>query len=291
MSRRTPLNITFALALALAGCSNDGPSSIRSRPERPPSSTLAVATAVTARGCPVCANPEHVCCEGRCVDPRNDPSNCGRCDATCSKSAPFCDGGTCITTPCETACADDETCCGTACCGSGTICCRFDGPVRTGPTCVTPTDAGTCPPGCSPLCVCAAPDTPIATPDGDRPIAELRPGDRVYSVNGGRVVAVPIVRIQRTPAVAHQVVRAVLDDGSTFEMSPAHPLGDGRTFAALRPGARLGGHLLLQVSTVPYEHAATHDILPASDTGAYFVHGVLVGSTLAPASLPRRLTP
>lgn len=30
-----------------------------------------------------------------------------------------------------------------------------------------------------------------------------------------------------------------------------------------------------------YRHAFTYDILPASDTGAYFAGGALVGSTLA----------
>jgi len=37
---------------------------------------------------------------------------------------------------------------------------------------------------------CASPDTPIATPDGERPIAELREGDLVYSVDGGAIVPV-----------------------------------------------------------------------------------------------------
>lgn len=280
MPCRTRLSIIFALALVIVGCADE-----------PRSGGLAAAPPSPAHGCPACANPEHVCCEGRCVDPRNDPSNCGECGAVCPESASYCDGGTCTATPCQTTCADDATCCGTACCVSGTICCRFDGPVRTGPTCVTPSDGGTCPTSCSPLCVCAAPDTPIATPDGERPLADLRPGDLVYSVDGGRIVAVPIARTQRTPVVDHWVVRGVLDDGSTFEVSPAHPLGDGRTFAELRPGTRLGGRLLLEVTTVPYEHAATHDILPASDTGAYFVHGVLVGSTLGPPPLQCRPAP
>jgi hypothetical protein len=34
-------------------------------------------------------------------------------------------------------------------------------------------------------------------------------------------------------------------------------------------------------SVVPYEHPFTYDILPDSDTGAYFAGGLLIGSTLA----------
>jgi hypothetical protein len=35
------------------------------------------------------------------------------------------------------------------------------------------------------------------------------------------------------------------------------------------------------VETVAYDPTHTHDILPASDSGAYFAGGALVGSTLA----------
>src|SRR4051812_37595612 len=41
---------------------------------------------------------------------------------------------------------------------------------------------------CSELCDCASPDTPIATPTGERAIASLRTGDLVYSVHGMQVV-------------------------------------------------------------------------------------------------------
>jgi hypothetical protein len=48
--------------------------------------------------------------------------------------------------------------------------------------------------------ICAAPDTPIATPQGERSIAELRVGDLVYSVDNDAIVAVPIARVGSTPS-------------------------------------------------------------------------------------------
>ncbi|MCA9517257.1 MAG: hypothetical protein KC635_20095, partial [Myxococcales bacterium] len=78
--------------------------------------------------------------------------------------------------------------------------------------------------------ICAAPDTPVATPEGDRPIASLRPGDLVYSVDDGAIVAVPLARVGQTPVSAHHVVRVVLDGGAVLEISPGHPTADGRTF-------------------------------------------------------------
>jgi hypothetical protein len=38
---------------------------------------------------------------------------------------------------------------------------------------------------------------------------------------------------------------------------------------------------VVEAATVPYAHEATHDILPGSETGAYFAGGALIGSTLA----------
>ena len=77
-------------------------------------------------------------------------------------------------------------------------------------------------------------------------------------------------------------MRVALATGSVIELSPAHPTADGRPFAALPAGGRLDGIGIVSAALVPYRHAATHDILPASDTGTYFAGGVLVGSTLAP---------
>lgn len=154
-------------------------------------------------------------------------------------------------------------------CPSGQECC----PQGPSTYCVA---AGTCVPG-----KCASPDTPIATPSGERPIAELREGDLVLSVDHGAVVAVPIVATGHRAVTGHAVARIELDSGRVFEMSAGHPTADARTLGAVAPGDALGDAHVASVSMVPYTHAFTYDILPASDTGAYFAAGALVGSTLA----------
>jgi hypothetical protein len=130
--------------------------------------------------------------------------------------------------------------------------------------------------------VCAAPDTPIATPSGERPIATLRVGDLVYSVNDGAIQAVPVVLVGHTPVRAHRVVRVELEGGRVLEISPGHPTADGRTFGDLVTGSLLDEqHEVVSARLVPYAYDATYDILPDSSTGTYFAAGALVGSTLA----------
>jgi hypothetical protein len=128
--------------------------------------------------------------------------------------------------------------------------------------------------------VCAAPTTPIATPDGDRPIASLHAGDLVYSADHDAIVAVPLLRVGKTPVGVHHVVRVVLAGGAVLEISPGHPTADGRTFGDLRAGDVLDRQAIVSVERVPYAHSFTYDILPASDTGAYFAGGALIGTTL-----------
>jgi hypothetical protein len=138
---------------------------------------------------------------------------------------------------------------------------------------------------CSVGCKCASPDTPIATPTGERAIASLRPGDLVYSVDGAGIVAVPIVATHQTAVGRdHRMVRVRFATGAVIEISGGHPTLDGRSFDDLRPGGRLGGVGIVDVERVPYAHDRTYDILPASDSGGYFAGGVLVGSTLEPAA-------
>jgi hypothetical protein len=140
---------------------------------------------------------------------------------------------------------------------------------------------GTCPTGCA-ACVCAAPSTPIATPAGDRPIAEIKVGDLVYSIDRGQLAVVPVASIHRQPVPStHRMVQLRLPN-STLLLSPLHPTADGRTFGALAAGDRLDGVPVLGSLLVPYDQPFTYDILPASDTGTYLAGGVLVGSTLAP---------
>jgi hypothetical protein len=138
---------------------------------------------------------------------------------------------------------------------------------------------GTCPVGC-PDCDCAAPDTPIATPKGEREIASLRVGDLVYSVENDGVVVVPIVQVNRVEVRDHQVVSVELDDGRYLRVSPRHPLAEVGTFADLVQGVDLGGKSVESARLVPYAGRYTYDILPGSSSGTYFAAGALIGSTL-----------
>jgi len=233
-----------------------------------------------AGGCnPVCGRAR-VCCEGQCINPANDPQNCGVCGKLCANGT-YCGAGECVTPPCEATCAGDS-CCGMECCAAGQLCCDPQGPLSAGPHCVAPSETGTCPMGCAPLCVCAAPDTPIATPQGERSIASLRVGDLVYSVDARGVTVVPIVAVKRTEVSRHHVMRVELATGATLEISGGHPTADGRRFSALSAGARLDGVAIVSAEKVSYAYSATYDILPGSSTGSYFAGGALIGSTLGP---------
>ena len=129
--------------------------------------------------------------------------------------------------------------------------------------------------------VCASPDTPIATPGGERKIADLRIGDLVYSVDHDAVVAVPLVATGSTPVTNHHVVRIVLNDGTVLEMSAGHPSGHGVPFGKLSAGNAFDElHEIRSAEVVPYTHDRTYDILPDSTTGTYFAGGAWVGSTL-----------
>lgn len=128
--------------------------------------------------------------------------------------------------------------------------------------------------------MCASPTTPVATPDGEIPIAALRVGDLVFSVEGDAFVVVPVRRVGSTKVARHRVVQLVLDDGRALEVSGSHPTADGRTFEELAVGDRLDGRTVVSRRIVPYAHARTYDILPASSTGTYVAAGIRLGSTL-----------
>ncbi len=190
--------------------------------------------------------PGEICVTGRCAGCCDIPPSCIPIPSGCS-GALACD------------CFDTDPC------GACTQCLS-----------VTPDEitCGNC------ACKCAAPWTPIDTPSGPRPIAELREGDVVYSVDHGEVVAVPIARTVHRSVTNHAVVHITLASGATMDVSGSHPTADGRRLDALAPGDSLGSAEITSIETVPYDEPFTYDILPASDTGAYFVSGAPIGSTL-----------
>jgi hypothetical protein len=128
--------------------------------------------------------------------------------------------------------------------------------------------------------ICTSPETLIATPSGERRIADLRVGDLVYSVDGAALRPVPIVRATRTPVSNHHVMEVRMADGSVMEISSGHPTADGRLFGDLQAGDRLDGALIRSSRLIDYRYPYTYDILPGSDSGTYVAFGKLIGSTL-----------
>jgi hypothetical protein len=128
--------------------------------------------------------------------------------------------------------------------------------------------------------VCAHPDTPIATPSGERRIADLHAGDLVLSEHRGRLVPVPLRRATKTEVRDHAVVELTLSNGRQLRISAGHPTADGRLFADLALGGELDGARIEGIATRAYDAAHTYDILPDSDSGSYVAAGVLIGSTL-----------
>jgi hypothetical protein len=161
------------------------------------------------------------------------------------------------------------------------------GPTFTG--CFEPVN-GTCPTGCA-ACACAAPATPIATPAGDRPIADLKVGDLVYSIDHGSLAIVPIKLVHRQPVTgSHRVVELKLAHGATLSISPLHPTADGRHFSDLAAGDLVDGVRVIAARLVDYDQPFTYDILPDSDSGTYFAGGTLIGSTQSARSLDLNMT-
>jgi hypothetical protein len=130
----------------------------------------------------------------------------------------------------------------------------------------------------------AAPDTSVGTPSGNELLASLRVGDLVYSVDAGHVVAVPILRTSFWRVREQRIVRVTLASGAVLSVSPRHPMADGRLFSDLRSGDRLDGVEIVDIRLVAYQRVGTHDILPHSDSAAYFANGALIGSSLATAA-------
>jgi len=205
--------------------------------------------------------------------PDAEPRACG--DSMCGP------GEICITGRCEGCCDLPPACIPipSGCAGSALACdCFAADPCGGCTTCQSVTSdaivCGSC------VCMCAAPWTPIDTPSGARPIAELREGDLVYSVDDGEVTVVPIARVVRRSVARHAVVHITLVGGGAMDVSGSHPTADGRRLDALEPGDWLGSAHIASIELVPYDEPFTYDILPASDTGTYFVAGAPIGSTL-----------
>jgi hypothetical protein len=130
--------LLLVLALAASGCHSD---SLPGGGGDGGVADLATRGGDGGRPCIVLCTMGFTCCDGSCVNLRNDINNCAHCGVTCSAPNDFCDGTACAPPPCAPAC------------GSGMLCCDVQGPGPSrGPMCTAPSMSGSCPPGC-PLCL------------------------------------------------------------------------------------------------------------------------------------------
>jgi len=167
-------------------------------------------------------------------------------------------------------------------------CCQEDGTVvipcgpitRQGSNCNAEATCGSA--GWCSRCKCLAADTPIDTPDGERPIADIAVGDRVWTLDhDGRRVAVPVRSTGRVAVPDdYAMIELTLADGRRLRLSAGHPLAGGALPERVDPGDRLDGSTVTAVRTVRYRGGATHDLLPAGDSRSYRAGGVWVQSLL-----------
>lgn len=140
--------------------------------------------------------------------------------------------------------------------------------------------------GSCPICLSGA--TRIATPAGEVPVRQLRPGARVWTIDAsGKRVASSVVRVGHMPVPAgHLFVRLTLADGRALLASPGHPTADGRLLGGLAVGDTLDGSRITALERVAARDSATFDLQPDGPTAIYWANGIRLGSTLS--AVPRR---
>ena len=140
--------------------------------------------------------------------------------------------------------------------------------------------------GRPPCPICLAASTLIATPSGAVRVVDIKAGMLVWTADrSGRRVAVTVLEVGNTQVPAgHLMVHLVLADGRELLASPGHKTADGRALGSLAAGDALDGSTIKVWELVPYAGDHTYDLLPAGPTGTYWANGVLLSSTLSPAS-------
>ena len=142
-------------------------------------------------------------------------------------------------------------------------------------------------PGHRPMCpICLSASTVIDTPDGPVQVTKLTAGMLVWTQTAdGRRVAVPILEVGSTPVPpTHRMVHLRLADGRELWASPGHRTADGRQLGTLAVGDAVDGSTVTSWRLEPYGADRTYDLLPAGGTGTYWANGILLSSTLSPAS-------
>lgn len=140
-------------------------------------------------------------------------------------------------------------------------------------------------PAPEPICpICLARGSRIDTPDGPVAVERLRLGDRIWTIDAeGRRVEGTVIALGSTRAPAdHRVIQLTLADGRTVTASPGHPLADGRRLGTLALGDVVDGSPIVALESLPYGAGETFDLVASGATGAYFVDGIPLGTTLLP---------
>jgi len=130
--------------------------------------------------------------------------------------------------------------------------------------------------------ICLARGTLIATPRGQVPVEDMRPGMPVWTLDrAGRRQPAVVLETGNTPVPpSHMVVHVELADGRELRASPGHPTTDGRRLGQLRPGDMLAGTVVVRATLERYAGEQTFDLLPSGETGFYIASGVPLASTL-----------
>lgn len=225
--------------------------------------------------CRLGCNPAPNCTpEGVCVACNPLPGICS--NQQCVLNLPTPTGPGCCTT--------DQTSAGYICmpnCGPPVVQVNLTiTPTPVGYSCLSPSQyalrqRGGCP-------ICLSDKTNIDTPNGQINVTALKQGMLVWSIDKyGNKVAVPIRGVSNIDVGKnHKVYDLKLADGRELQVSPGHPLANGKDVGTLKTGDSYDGSTVSGINLIPYAGDKTYDLLPASDTGLYWANGILMGSTL-----------
>ncbi len=130
--------------------------------------------------------------------------------------------------------------------------------------------------------ICLASNSEIATPTGAVNVKDITIGMQIWSVNNrGEKIVSTVQHVSRTLVPRdHRVIHIVLADGREAWVSPNHPLVNGLTAGQLVVGSVYDGSRVSRADSIPYWDTYTYDLLPNSDTGEYWVNGIVMKSTL-----------
>ncbi len=144
-----------------------------------------------------------------------------------------------------------------------------------------PGDVDSCHPYSRCLLRCLSSKTSILTPSGDKVVTSIKTGDLVYSVNkaGDRVLA-KVLRTQKVSVSNHFMTHLEFADGKVVDISPTHPMANGKLAGDLKVGEAYEGVEIVKTETVSYKDSATYDLLVDSETGFYYAGGILMDSTM-----------